>query len=108
MTTEVFLILALQRITLRAKGPKVRSKVLSCHRTAEEPVCAAKKAAVCPRATDHCTSCHMQKVKVAEMHGDFTDHFICIERPDGRSQTEFRRCILSIWPKKSPSVEQRL
>ena len=36
--------------------------------------------AVCPVATKNCTSCHMQKVYVPEMHSDFTDHRIRIVR----------------------------
>lgn len=38
-------------------------------------------AAVCPRATSRCTACHMPKVNVPSMHGDFTDHDIRIVRP---------------------------
>jgi len=42
--------------------------------TAEHP------GAGCPVATKNCTSCHMQKVYVPEMHSDFTDHRIRIVR----------------------------
>ena len=35
----------------------------------------------CPTATKNCTSCHMQKVTVPEMHADFTDHRIRIVKP---------------------------
>ena len=36
--------------------------------------------AVCPVATANCTSCHMPKSDVPEMHAQFTDHFIRIVR----------------------------
>jgi hypothetical protein len=36
--------------------------------------------AVCPVATANCTSCHMPKSAVPEMHAQFTDHFIRIVR----------------------------
>jgi hypothetical protein len=34
----------------------------------------------CPIATKNCTSCHMQKVYVPEMHSNFTDHRIRVVR----------------------------
>ena len=36
---------------------------------------------VCPTATTNCTTCHMPKYYVPEMHANFTDHFIRIVRP---------------------------
>jgi hypothetical protein len=36
----------------------------------------------CPAATKDCTSCHMPKVFVPEMHADFTDHRIRVARKD--------------------------
>ncbi len=36
--------------------------------------------AVCPVATANCTSCHMPKSDVPEMHAKFTDHFIRVVR----------------------------
>jgi hypothetical protein len=36
----------------------------------------------CPKATANCTTCHMPKYDVPEMHAKFTDHFIRIVRPD--------------------------
>jgi Cytochrome c554 and c-prime len=36
--------------------------------------------AVCPVGTANCTSCHMPKSDVPEMHAQFTDHFIRIVR----------------------------
>ncbi len=44
------------------------------------PRAAAPRAAVCPKATGQCTTCHMPKVRVPSMHGDFTDHDIRIVR----------------------------
>ncbi len=49
---------------------------LSCHLRHNEVATQAKPGAACPRASDHCTTCHMPKVAVRDMHGDFTDHFI--------------------------------
>jgi hypothetical protein len=39
--------------------------------------------AACPKATSNCTSCHMPKINVPEMHADFTDHRIRIAKPGG-------------------------
>ena len=36
--------------------------------------------AVCPKATHDCTTCHMPKVDLPSVHGDFTDHDIRIVR----------------------------
>jgi hypothetical protein len=38
--------------------------------------------AACPVAKSRCTSCHMPKVNVAEMHYDVTDHDIRIVKPN--------------------------
>lgn len=58
-------------------------RCLSCHnghgnpsRNGTDPV-----PAVCPKATTNCTTCHMPKYEVPEMHAKFTDHFIRIVRP---------------------------
>jgi hypothetical protein len=64
------------------------SKCLACHANRNSsqasstpaPVPASKQPA-CPVNTKHCVSCHMPKYKVAQMHGDFTDHDIRIVRP---------------------------
>jgi hypothetical protein len=56
---------------------------LECHTaTAIAPAHAsvAVTAKVCPKATSQCVTCHMPKVNVASMHGDFTDHFIRVVR----------------------------
>jgi hypothetical protein len=54
---------------------------------AVETISAAKNssdhsAPPCPVATKNCTTCHMPKVYVPEMHYDFTDHRIRIARPN--------------------------
>ena len=61
-------------------GPLVRDDVsydkhcLGCHLNGNATDHAAK---ACPTgAKTQCVSCHMPKVKVASMHGVFTDHFI--------------------------------
>jgi Cytochrome c554 and c-prime len=56
-------------------------RCLACH-TARRSGSAAGDAApaVCPVATSSCTSCHMPKSDVPEMHAQFTDHFIRIFR----------------------------
>jgi len=54
---------------------------LKCHVTTpgQKPT-AERPGAACPVAARNCTSCHMQKVYVPEMHDKFTDHRIRIER----------------------------
>src|SRR5580692_5866258 len=54
---------------------------LACH-AAQRSESAGHEAtpAVCPVATSSCTSCHMPKSDVPEMHAQFTDHFIRIVR----------------------------
>jgi len=54
---------------------------LKCHAAAPGAMpTAAHPGKACPVATKNCTSCHMQKVYVPEMHSDFTDHRIRIAR----------------------------
>ena len=62
-------------------------KCLSCHAPHADLQDAAantvsRPANSCPKATKDCTSCHMPKVNVASMHGDFTDHFIRIVKAE--------------------------
>ena len=59
------------------------TQCLSCHLRDHEVATANKVGAACPRGTDHCTTCHMPKTAVPEMHGEFTDHFIRVVSPDG-------------------------
>jgi hypothetical protein len=62
-------------------------KCLSCHSLREharhEYVSrrSASTPAICPKATADCSSCHMPKYNVPEMHSLFTDHFIRVVRP---------------------------
>jgi len=56
----------------------------SCHATKAVVKPAAAAAHVppsCPVGDNKCVSCHMPKVYVPEMHGDFTDHRIRIAHP---------------------------
>jgi predicted CXXCH cytochrome family protein len=55
---------------------------LQCHSVPSSTAKPVLSARVCPRATNRCVSCHMPKVKVASMHGEFTDHFIRISKSD--------------------------
>ncbi len=62
-------------------------KCLSCHspgKGAKHGASGGARVAVpriCPRATANCTSCHMPRSTVPEMHSTFVDHFIRIVRP---------------------------
>jgi hypothetical protein len=57
-------------------------RCLNCHAARDnkssghDPAIADSSPAVCPVATANCTSCHMPKSDVPEMHAKFTDHFI--------------------------------
>ena len=56
-------------------------KCLSCHVNGPDAKpTAVHPGAACPTAQAKCTSCHMPKVNVPEMHADFTDHRIRIAR----------------------------
>ena len=56
-------------------------KCLQCHAGAQAGSPAALHAGlVCPKAKSDCVTCHMPKVPVASMHGEFTDHDIRIAR----------------------------
>ncbi len=54
---------------------------VSCHHAGPGGGHAVQAAAVCPEAGSQCTTCHMPKVTVPSMHGNFTDHDIRIVRP---------------------------
>ncbi len=62
------------------QAPKGAAHLAAASRAAA-PQTSAPRAAVCPKSTGQCTTCHMPKVKVPSMHGDFTDHDIRIVRP---------------------------
>jgi hypothetical protein len=51
-----------------ANGPSGRSRTAAVH-------------AACPVAKSRCTSCHMEKIRMAGIHYDFTDHEIRIVKP---------------------------
>jgi hypothetical protein len=52
------------------------ARCLSCHVSAGAPVTAEKPGRQCPKASAECTTCHMPKYEVKEMHAAFTDHRI--------------------------------
>ena len=54
---------------------------LQCHTKVASKITSAGAAKICPKATQQCVTCHMQKIEVASMHGQFTDHNIRIARP---------------------------
>ena len=58
------------------------SGCLSCHRTQKQAVAAVASlpGRACPVATTRCTTCHMPKVELPEMHSSFTDHRIRVAR----------------------------
>ncbi len=57
------------------------ARCLSCHgQQGRESHGTSPSHAVCPKATANCTSCHMPKFDVPEMHAKFTDHFIRVVR----------------------------
>jgi hypothetical protein len=63
------------------------TKCLACH--ASHPVASGKTppqvqpaTKVCPVATSNCVNCHMPKVKLANGHLAFTEHFIRVVKPE--------------------------
>jgi hypothetical protein len=66
---------------LQTEPSSYDANCLTCHLTAAtEKKTAGHPGAACPVSTKNCTSCHMQKVFVPEMHFKFTDHRIRIAR----------------------------
>jgi hypothetical protein len=58
------------------------AKCLACH--VDQPghaTTAARPGPDCPQATSNCSSCHMPKILLPQMHARFTDHRIRIARP---------------------------
>ncbi len=53
---------------------------LQCHAASASSPAPLHATLVCPRATSNCVTCHMPKVAVPSMHGEFTDHYIRIAR----------------------------
>jgi hypothetical protein len=57
-------------------------KCLSCHLAASGLKLAKDQPGrACPVGTKNCSTCHMPKIEVAEMHHSFADHRIRIVRP---------------------------
>ena len=52
------------------------ARCLACHVSAGAPATPEKPGRHCPKATAQCTTCHMPKYEVQEMHAAFTDHRI--------------------------------
>ena len=53
---------------------------LQCHNPVAKVAVSAHTTQVCPKASSNCVSCHMPKVAIASMHGEFTDHYIRVVR----------------------------
>ena len=53
---------------------------LQCHSTGKHNADEQRAPTACPKATHDCVTCHMPKVNLPSMHGDFTDHYIRIAR----------------------------
>jgi len=67
---------------LQTEAAAYDKKCLSCHALSLSAAgAAAHPAAACPEATSQCTTCHMPKINVPEMHAAFTDHRIRIVKP---------------------------
>ena len=67
---------------LETKSVAYDSKCLNCHVSAKgASTTASHPGRACPVKRMNCTSCHMPKVFVPEMHAEFTDHRIRIARP---------------------------
>lgn len=58
-------------------------RCLSCHssQNTQSSIRSGMAPRTCPKATRNCTTCHMPKYDVPEMHAKFTDHYIRIVRP---------------------------
>lgn len=60
-------------------------KCLACHlSSSKEPKTQARSAPFCPVSTKQCSTCHMPKVDLPEMHHKFTDHWIRIVKAGER------------------------
>ena len=55
------------------------NKCLNCHDGGKQ-LTTQHAGALCPKATHDCTSCHMPKVNLPSVHGEFTDHLIRVAR----------------------------
>ena len=69
---------------LQIKAAAYDKVCLKCHATSPgASKTASHEKPGCPVATSRCTTCHMVKVYVPEMHSNFTDHRIRIARAGG-------------------------
>lgn len=67
---------------LQTEASAYDQKCLSCHvNSTGAKISVSRPGAPCPKAVKNCTTCHMPKINVPEMHADFTDHRIRIARP---------------------------
>lgn len=67
---------------LQTEASAYDQKCLACHANSPgSKMTTSHTGVVCPKASSNCTSCHMPKVNVPEMHADFTDHRIRIVKP---------------------------
>lgn len=57
---------------------------LSCHANGGPTTKTQHLAAVCPRATKECVTCHMPKYELEDTHYKFTDHMIRVVKPGER------------------------
>jgi hypothetical protein len=55
-------------------------RCLECHSPIGPGTAAEHVGKICPKAKSLCVNCHMPKVYVESMHGDFTDHRIRVTR----------------------------
>ena len=67
-------------VPLETKASAYDHACLNCHVRAQGVKGASHPGRACPVAAENCTSCHMPKVYVPEMHSTFTDHRIRIAR----------------------------
>ncbi len=66
---------------LEKRSDAYDAKCLACHVNSKgEAVSSSQPGRACPVATSQCSSCHMPKVEVPEMHYAFTDHDIRVVR----------------------------
>ena len=70
-------------LPLEREASSYDRRCLTCHSSqgSQSPDRSDSAPEVCPKASTNCTTCHMPKYDVPEMHGKFTDHFIRIVRP---------------------------
>src|SRR5262249_9394020 len=59
------------------------ARCLACHVAAGAQPTADRRGRACTVATTGCTTCHMPKYEVPELHHAFTDHLIRIDKGEG-------------------------